>query len=114
MSKYAVDTQGNAVPMPEQEQETTPEQVPSPEPEQEDLSDLFTVTREDTSDLTEVSDEDVMGEKEDELPGEDDMSDLFEVSNEDVMGQPAKRKPVRRLKRTIRRYIPPTSVGGQY
>ena len=97
------------------------EVVPEVEPEEgEGVEDL--------SDLAEVTKEDVLGKRDGNSdPGDmseiaslsdEDMVDLFEVSNEDLFGEETeepkpKARPVQRVKRTTKRYLPPpTSVGG--
>lgn len=90
---------------------------PTREANGDDLADLFKAPRKDdpdirTDDLTSVTDEDVFGD------GGADMSDILEVSEAEVMGddeEPPAPKPVNRVvryKRTNRRYIPPSSMGG--
>jgi len=88
----------------------------------DDLSDLFTVEREDTADLVEITNEDIMGDDDADmsddalaLPGEEDMEDLFEVTESDVMGDDiSPPKQARKYKRTTRRYMqpPPANMGG--
>jgi len=75
-------------------------------------------TRDEVSELTEVSEEDVMGRRSDNveqgLDEEDDMEDLFEVGDlfDDEPEEP-KLKPKLRYRRVIRRYPPPpTTISG--
>ena len=95
-----------------------------PEPEDKDgLSDLFTVPQPTDNDM---DTEGLFQADKEELEEDDDLSDLTEVSNEDIMGdgfggEPAAQEDeqtkryrpsqIKRLK-VLRREPPPTSMGG--
>ena len=101
---------------------TETEPSPTREANGDDLADMFRApSMEDpdmqTDDLVRVSEEDVFGE------GGEDMSDLLEVTEEDVMGEgwdepestpepQPKRRIIRRVMRTNKRYDTPTSMRG--
>lgn len=100
--------------------------TPVPLPKDNGLSDMFTVPKSDDNDmatdhLTSVTDEDVFGgdsdmsdltdvTEEEMMGGEVDMSDLTQVNNEDIIGRPMKKN--RKVKRTVKRYVPPQGIGG--
>jgi len=96
---------------------------PEPEPEKDELASLFEVPQPEDNDMA----TDHLFEVGEDLTGfeDDDLSDLVDVSVEDIMGdnedypgappstELPQRAPVRRFKRTPRRYPPPpTSLGG--
>jgi len=80
------------------------EEVEEAEEEKDELSDVF-----------EVTEEDVLGKDEDNIPQElteEDEDDLFGVPEPDAVEEPPKpKKP--KLRRTIKRFPPPpTTLGG--
>jgi len=104
---------------PKEEEEPVPVSVPEPEDE---LADLFEVPQPEDNDMA----IDHLLAPPEEVTEDDDVEDLVEVSAEDIMGEPYPgtppstetpetpgRVPVKRFKRTLRRYPPPpTSLGG--
>ena len=90
---------------PEPKPEPEPEPEPKPEQPASALDDLFEVPDEDDNDMY-VDDLIAVDE-------EGDLSDLTRVTEEDIMGSPPRPRPSPvRYRRTGRRYIPPTSMGG--
>lgn len=96
-----------------QEEQAIPQPaVPVTEEAEEEIDNL--------SDITEVSQEDIVGDKREDLsevldvPEPEDTSDLVSVSYEDIYGEKPKQKtqPVKRLKRTSKPYSPPSEMGG--
>ena len=92
-----------------EEVEEVPEEVVEQEPEEEDeLSDLFATPQ--------PGDNDIKTDHLFNMGGEDDMSDLTEVTDEDVMGEAPEppRRVIRRVRRTNKPYYgtPPSSMGG--
>jgi len=80
--------------------EETP--IPVPEKPVDELADLFEVPEETDNDM---ETDDLVAP-----PGEETLDDLVSVSNEDIMGEAPKPKPKYRLiRRTNKRYIPPTN-----
>jgi len=130
--EYMMTKEGQIVPLPsvtppapvepEEVEEVAyrPEPMPVPvEPEEEEedeLADLFEVPQPEDNDMR-------TGHLV-EVPEEADFSDLIEVSEADIMGDDfpgtppstetpeTRRVPVKRFKRTPRRYPPPPTLGG--
>lgn len=89
--------------------------VPEPVSPPEEVEEVEEEEKDELGDVFEVTEEDVMGKEEDNIPQELEEEDedwLFGVSEPDAVEEPPKpKKP--KLRRTIKRYPPPpTTLGG--